>query len=134
MAHFFIFLHFFFFSLFLIFPFIFSFSFIFFFSFGSYPTELPCCSTPIPFKFSFFFFFFIIPFDFLSFISLFDTWLNMSHLSKCYVSLAIPHGHHAMCPSTKVPSGHAMCHLTPRYLEKREILTISESDEIRRGN
>ena len=78
---------------------------IFFFSFGSYPTELPCCSTPIPFKFSFFFFFFIIPFDFLSFISPFDTWLNMSHLSKCYVSLATSHGHHAKCPSPKVPSG-----------------------------
>ena len=29
----------------------------------------------------------------------------MSHLSKCYVSLATPYDHHAMCSSPKVPSG-----------------------------
>ena len=103
--------------------FLFSFIFIYlFFSFGSYPTEPLCCSTPISFKLSFFVFFFIIPFDFLSFISLFDTWLNMSHLSKCYVSLVILHDHHAMCPSPKVPSGSHMVipcvtrHLAPRKM------------------
>ena len=32
------------------------------------------------------------------------------------------------------PHSHAMCHPTPRYIEKREISTVSEFDEIRRGN
>ena len=34
-----------------------------------------------------------------------DTWLNMSHSSKCHVSLATLRGYPAMCPSLKVPCG-----------------------------
>ena len=128
------FLSFFFFLFFPLFYLFLSFS-LFFFSFGSYPTELSCCSTLIPFKFSFFFFFFIIPFDFLSFIFPFDTWLNMSQLSKCYVSLVTPHGYHAMYSSPKVSCGiHMLMPCITRCLEKCEISTVSESDEIRRGN
>ena len=78
---------------------------------------------PLPFllNFHFFFFFFIIPFYFLSFISPFDTCINMSHLSKCYVSLATPHGHHVMCPSPKVPSGiYMVMSCVTRHLVSRK--------------
>ena len=51
----------------------FSLFFHFFFSFGSYPTELPYCSTLIPFKFSFFFFFLLFH---LTFFLLF---LHLTH-------------------------------------------------------
>ena len=87
-----------------------SFHFISFLSFFpcSYPTELSfVCSHS-----HFFIIIFISPFDFIPFITLFDTWLNMSHPCKCHVSLDTPYGYHAMYPSPRVPCGITMCHPT----------------------
>ena len=63
----------FFFILFLFFP-LFSLFLSFFFLFGSYPTELPCCSIPIPFKFSFF--------SLLFHLIFFPLFLHLKHDSK----------------------------------------------------
>ena len=58
----------------------------------------------------------------------------MSLSFKCHVSLATPHGYHVMCPSPKVSCGTTHMSSDTRCLEKREISTVSESDEIRLGN
>ena len=54
-----------------------------------------------------------------------DTWLAMCHHMVRYVS---PHG--SLCVI------HMACHVSPdtRFLEIREILTISEFNEIRMGS
>ena len=77
------------------------------------------------------FFFLIFFIFFFPFITSCNTWLNVSHLFQVH------HMDLAMCHSLEVPYGIHMiitCVTRPRCLGKREISTISESDEIRRGN
>ena len=62
------------------------------------------------------FFSFISPFDFIPFITSFDTWLNLSHPWKCHCHLP---NHMAIMPCVHLlgfhvaSHGHAMCHPTP---------------------
>ena len=77
------------------------------------------------------FFFLIFFIFFFPFITSCSTWLNMSHLFQVH------HMAHVMCHFPSVPCSITWsCHesLDTRCLEKREISTVSEYDEIRRGN
>ena len=66
---------------------------------GKFPPHFPTLPlVSFPFFLNFLIFFFLL-------FPQFDTWLNMSHSFKCYVSLATPHSYHAMCPYPKVPCG-----------------------------
>ena len=66
-------------------------------------------------------FFLIIFFHFPLFSSC-DTWLNVSHLSQ----FAPTHGYYFMCPAHRVPCCiHMVLPCVTRYLEKREISTVS---------
>ena len=84
------------------------------------------------FPFSFFFFYFII-----LFMTSYSTWLNMSHGIMPPMWLNVSHSFYAKCHTLKVSCGIPLpCHVssnTPR-LEKLEIPTTSESNEIRRGS
>ena len=69
----------------------------------------------------------------------------MCHVSNGYmhyVENATPRGSHAMCPPLRLscgihmvmPCGTTPCVIRHSYLEIHEILTVSESNEIRLGN
>ena len=92
----------------------------------------PSSSQMCGFPFSFFFFYFII-----LFMTSYSTWLNMSHGIMPPMWLNVSHSFYAKCHTLEVPCGIPLpCHVssdTPR-LEKREIPTTSESNEIRRGS
>ena len=74
---------------------------------------------------SFFFVLFQVGGSFISpsfILSPLDIWLYMSHSTKCHVSLATPHGYHAMCLSPKVSCGihmwhYSLWHPTPSALK-----------------
>ena len=77
------------------------------------------------------FFFLIFFIFFFPFITSCNTWLNVSPLFQVH------HMAHSMCHFPSVPCGITWsCHVLPdtRCLEKREILNVSKSDEIQRGN
>ena len=92
----------------------------------------PSSSQMSGYPFSIFFFYFIIPLFMTSSL----TWLNMSHGIISHTWLIVSHSFNATCHSLGVPGGIPNpCHVAfdiPR-LEKREIPTTSESNEIRRG-
>ena len=70
---------------------------------------------------------------FISFMTSYPTWLNMSHGIMPPMWLNVSHSFYAKCHTLEVPCGILLpCHVssnTPR-LEKREIPTTSESNEI----
>ena len=78
-----------------------------------------------------------IPYFFISFMTSYPTWLNMSHGIMPPMWLNVSHSFYAKCHTLEVPCGIPLpCHVssdTPR-LEKREIPTTSEFNEIRHGS
>ena len=95
-----------------------------------FPPLLPQAKC-VAFPFSFLFFYFII-----LFMTSYTTWLNLSHEIMPPIWLNVSHSFYAKCHTLEVPCGIPNpCHVSsdiPR-LEKREIPTTSESNEIRRG-